>query len=175
MRTHEDLLVQYAAYHRDRRNVATHCVGVPLIVFAVGVLLARPGFDLAGLPLSPAWCAWTLATLWWLSRGDVALGLATSASAGLLVWLGQPASVLGTGAWLAVGIGSFALGWLIQFVGHAWEGRKPAFVDDLVGLLVGPMFVTAEALFALGWNARLHEAIRQRDAQARTLEATHRA
>ncbi|MFO0325387.1 MAG: Mpo1-like protein, partial [Burkholderiales bacterium] len=35
MRTAEQLLVQYAAYHRDRRNIATHFVGVPVIVFSV--------------------------------------------------------------------------------------------------------------------------------------------
>ncbi|MBP6318037.1 MAG: DUF962 domain-containing protein, partial [Rubrivivax sp.] len=35
-----DLLADYAAYHRDRRNIATHFVGVPMIVFGVGVLLA---------------------------------------------------------------------------------------------------------------------------------------
>ena len=33
------LLVQYARYHRDQRNIATHFIGVPLIVFAVAVLL----------------------------------------------------------------------------------------------------------------------------------------
>ena len=32
-----ELLVRYAAYHRDRRNIATHLVGIPLIVFALGL------------------------------------------------------------------------------------------------------------------------------------------
>ena len=35
-------LARYAAYHRDRRNVATHLVGIPMIVLAVEVLLSRP-------------------------------------------------------------------------------------------------------------------------------------
>ena len=39
---------------------------------------------------------------------------------------------------------------LFQFIGHFWEGRKPAFVDDISGLIVGPLFVVAEALFGLG-------------------------
>jgi hypothetical protein len=30
----------------------------------------------------------------------------------------------------------------------AYEHRKPAFVDDLTGLLIGPPFLLAEALFA---------------------------
>ena len=36
-----DLMSQYAEYHRDKRNIATHFVGIPLIVFAIGILLAR--------------------------------------------------------------------------------------------------------------------------------------
>jgi uncharacterized membrane protein YGL010W len=51
------------------------------------------------------------------------------------------------------------VGWIIQFVGHYYEGRRPAFVDDLIGLLVGPMFVVAELLFSFGWNRRLLDQI----------------
>jgi len=43
---------------------------------------------------------------------------------------------------------------MIQFVGHWYEGRKPAFVDDIIGLLVGPMFVVAEALFSSAGTSR---------------------
>ena len=32
-------LARYGEYHRDRRNVATHSVGIPMIVLAVEVLL----------------------------------------------------------------------------------------------------------------------------------------
>jgi uncharacterized membrane protein YGL010W len=161
MRTALDLLTQYAEYHRDRRNIATHFVGVPLIVFAVGALLARPGFELAGLALSPAWVLFALAALWYLSR-HLVLGLATSLAVGGLIWLGHLAAAGSTSAWLATGIGAFVVGWIIQFVGHYYEGRKPAFVDDLVGLLVGPMFVVAEAMFAAGWNREMLARIEQK-------------
>ena len=40
MKTAAEKLTQYAAYHRDRRNIATHFVGVPMIVFAVILALA---------------------------------------------------------------------------------------------------------------------------------------
>jgi len=33
------LLAQYAEYHRDRRNIATHFIGVPMIMFGSLVLL----------------------------------------------------------------------------------------------------------------------------------------
>jgi len=158
MRNAQELLTQYAAYHRDRRNIATHFVGVPMIVFGVGVLLARPEIAVGGLALTPAWLAFALAALWYLSRG-LAVGLATSAVVGVLILLAKQVSGGGVASWLAWGVGFFVVGWLIQFVGHFYEGRKPAFVDDLVGLLVGPMFVVAEWMFMLGWNRPLLQAI----------------
>ena len=150
-----DLMVNYAAYHRDRRNIATHFVGIPLIVFAVGALLARPSLEVAGWPVTPAAIAWALTTLWYLSRGNLALGLTTSLATLALILAALPLGQLDTSAWLGWSFGVFVLGWAIQFVGHYYEGKKPAFVDDLRGLLVGPMFVTGEALFALGWGKPL--------------------
>ena len=62
-----------------------------------------------------------------------------------------------TGMWLTWGIGMFVVGWVFQFVGHYFEGRKPAFVDDIMGLAIGPLFVVAEALFMLGLRKKLYE------------------
>ncbi len=36
-----------------------------------------------------------------------------------------------------VGIGLFVLGWILQFVGHAFEGKPPSFFRDPSFLLVG--------------------------------------
>ncbi|MDC8783731.1 Mpo1 family 2-hydroxy fatty acid dioxygenase [Roseateles koreensis] len=150
-----DLMAQYAAYHRDRRNIATHFVGIPLIVFAVCVLLSRLTVEVGGLSLTPAALLWAVTTVWYLTRGNIALGLAVSALNGLLCVLAEPLAVGSTGSWLAWGVGTFALGWVIQFLGHYYEGKKPAFVDDLIGLAVGPMFVMAELMFALGWGREM--------------------
>jgi uncharacterized membrane protein YGL010W len=157
-----DLMAQYAAYHRDRRNIATHFVGIPLIVFAIGVLLARIPLALGGLEANGAWLLCAVTALWYLTRGAVVLGLATVAVNAVLMALATPFAQETTAAWLTVGVGSFVVGWIIQFVGHYYEGRKPAFVDDLVGLLVGPMFVVGELLFALGWGKDMLAAIESR-------------
>jgi uncharacterized membrane protein YGL010W len=150
-----ELMTKYAAYHRDRRNIATHFVGIPLIVFAVGILLARPYVAVSGWPVTPATALWAASTLWYLTRGNVALGLAVSLANLALILAALPLAQFQTAAWLAWGLGTFVVGWAIQFVGHYYEGKKPAFVDDIRGLLVGPMFVTGEALFALGWGKAL--------------------
>jgi len=162
MRKAVDLLTQYAAYHRDRRNILTHFVGVPMIVFGVGVLLTRPTLALFGLTVTLAWLLWAVASLWYLTRGNLALGVAVSGVNFVLFALAHRAGDASIAIWLAWALGFFVVGWIIQFVGHYYEGRKPAFVDDLTGLLVGPMFVVAEWLFMLGWNKPMLQAIEAR-------------
>ena len=67
------------------------------------------------------------------------------------------------------------VGWVIQFIGHKYEGRKPAFVDDLIGLLVGPMFLVAEAFFLLGLARPLQQAIEARVGPTRGAPQAHAA
>ena len=153
-----DLLAQYAQYHRDRRNIATHFIGIPLIVFAIGVLLARG--NVAGVNL--AWIAWAASTAWYMTRGNLVLGLAVSLVNAALMALAIPLAGGTAAGWLGWGVGAFFAGWVLQFIGHYYEGRKPAFVDDLVGLLVGPMFVVAEWLFAAGWGREVLAEIERR-------------
>ncbi|WP_322048194.1 DUF962 domain-containing protein [Paraburkholderia sp. J67] len=163
MRNLTDQLTQYAEYHRDTRNIATHFVGIPMIVLALAVLLSRPVLSstpaLAAVPFSPAWLLFGASTLYYLVL-DVPLGLMMAVVAALCLTIGAWLSQQGTAVWLAAGVGLFVVGWVFQFVGHvAYEHRKPAFVDDLVGLIVGPVFVLAEVLFSLGWRPALHAAI----------------
>lgn len=60
-------------------------------------------------------------------------------------------------AWLSLSIGIFVVGWLFQFVGHFYEKKKPAFMDDVIGLAIGPLFVLAEMIFMLGFRKDLEQ------------------
>jgi hypothetical protein len=162
------LMVQYAHYHRDRRNIFTHLLGIPLIVMAVGMLLISPVMTVGDFWFTPAGVLWFFSSLWYLSRGAWLLGLATVLVNGALMWAAYKTPVWV--AWLGwpvlqdqpvwlLGLGVFFIGWVIQFIGHWFEGRKPAFVDDVVGLIVGPMFVVGEVLMALGLLRRMHHDI----------------
>ncbi len=163
-------MVQYAHYHRDRRNIATHLLGVPLIFMAIGIMLTQPEWGVADRVLTPAWLVWGVTSLWYLSRGNLLLGLATVLVNGLLIAsahvLAPMAAPWGLQHW-QLGLALFVVGWIIQFVGHYWEGRKPAFVDDIVGLLVGPMFVVGEVLMAIGLLAQLRMAIERQAGPSR--------
>lgn len=161
MRTLTDHLAQYAAYHRDRRNIATHFIGIPMIALAVAMLLSRPDFLLLGLTLTPAILI-ALATVIFYLVLDVRFGLAMAVLNGIFVWLGYVVAQQSTGVWLGWGIGLFVVGWVFQFVGHYWEGRKPAFVDDIIGLIIGPLFVVAETAFAFGLRDEVRQEVEKR-------------
>lgn len=161
MKTLVDHLAQYAAYHRDQRNILSHFIGIPLIVVAVAILLSRPGVEVFGLWLAPATLTALAAAVFYL-RLDLRFGLLMTLLLLLSLWLAAGLATQSTALWLGSGLGLFVAGWVIQFVGHYYEGRKPAFVDDLMGLVIGPLFVAAEAAFLLGLRLDLERAIIER-------------
>ena len=163
MKTLVEQLAQYGSYHRDGRNILTHFFGVPMILLAVVILLSRPVWlvESLGLPVSPAVIAALLAAVYYVLldlRYGMVLGVVLAAMLSLGHWLAQGSTTV----WLVWGVGLFVVGWVIQFVGHYWEGRKPAFMDDIVGLLIGPLFVLAEMGFALGLRKALQHEVELR-------------
>ncbi|MBC7437660.1 MAG: DUF962 domain-containing protein [Bdellovibrionales bacterium] len=161
MKTLIDQLAQYGACHRDPRNIASHFVGVPMIMLAVTTMLSRPSLMVGNLPLSLALLA-SLAAAVFYFRLDFRLGIAMALQMALNLAVGQWFAMQGTAVWLTAGVGLFVVGWVIQFIGHYYEGKKPAFVDDMVGLLIGPLFVIAEAGFALKLRLEVQAAIEAR-------------
>jgi len=161
------VLSTYADYHRDRRNIATHLVGVPMIVAGFAVLLSRPQLAWGDVALSPAMAVAAAAALWYLKL-DRRYGAVMALLLAAAVALGQASAGWSLTAWALLGGGLFVAGWIIQFIGHAFEGRKPAFVDDLVGLLVGPLFVVAEIGFALGLRREVMVAVTARSGPVHT-------
>ncbi|KZN30836.1 hypothetical protein N474_19820 [Pseudoalteromonas luteoviolacea CPMOR-2] len=155
MRSLEQQLVQYAMYHRDNRNIKTHLIGVPLIVFAVIILTYIPLVEMSGLTITLTMLLVILAGGYYLilspAIGLMMILLLTSGYMGAEA-IYQSMSVHDLSSWFFYGMGGglFVIGWIIQFIGHYFEGKKPAFVDDLIGLLIGPLFVLTEVLFKLG-------------------------
>ena len=159
----EDQVAFYAAYHQDGRNKATHFIGVPAIMLSLFIPLAWLRVDLGGVTFTAA-MALAAAVMVWYFLLDVPLALAMLGVTLVLLFLGRTIADLGTVAgwtWFAV---LFVGGWALQLVGHVFEGRKPALVDNLVGIFIAPVFLVAEVFFALGYKPKLHAA-----AQARAL------
>src|SRR5258706_4219872 len=166
MKTLEDQMSFYAAYHQDARNKATHFVGVPMIVFSLLIPLGWLRADVGGVALSAALVITCLLMLYYLFL-DVPLGLAMGAVFALMLWGAEPLSRASLGASLAWFLVLFAVGWALQLWGHVYEGRKPALVDNLFQVFVAPIFLAAEVFFALGYKPALHEAVQRRAMQLR--------
>ncbi|MCH7340157.1 MULTISPECIES: DUF962 domain-containing protein [Acinetobacter] len=164
----ERLLSQYAAYHLDRNNVVTHFVGIPLIVFSILCLTARAGIEISGFSITLAMLLIVLSTIYYISL-DKLFGILMLILFVLAYPLAVKIAALPLWSWLGASIGIFVVGWVFQFVGHYFEKKKPAFVDDLIGLAIGPLFVLAEFVFLLGFRKPLHQRILQ-EAQIKRAE-----
>jgi uncharacterized membrane protein YGL010W len=132
------LLERYGEFHRNRANKAIHWVCVPLIVWSVlGALWT----------VSPvaAYVAIAL-TIAFYVRLSLPLAVGMLGVIALMVW---PLTVLGSRA-LIVSIAVFVAAWIGQFIGHIVEGRKPAFLEDVRSLLIGPVWLLADLYRRLG-------------------------
>lgn len=139
-------LAMYAAYHRDRRNQAIHHVGVPLIVYALLLALTQ-------VPITTTISAATVTIV--LLLGFYLVNVPVVGAIAMLIYgilytvavkvgIADPTVVWSTFAVCFVG------GWIIQFVGHIFEGRRPALFGNAVQVFMAPPFLVAELLFAFG-------------------------
>lgn len=162
MRTLEQHITQYAAYHRDRRNIATHFIGVPMIVFAALLALTVPQVPMGETRVSVALIAAMVGAAYYLML-DLKLGGAMLVYIAGNYWLAcEVGTALSASATLSTAAAIFVVGWIIQFIGHRYEGMKPAFFDDAMGLAIGPLFVMTELFFLLGWKPALQQYVEAR-------------
>lgn len=151
----------YAAYHRHPLNRLTHCLGVPLIMFALLVPLSWIGVHAAGMTVTSAMVL-VLILLVYYFLFDVSLAVAMTVVAGLILTVAHWVAVsqsLSVG-WTVFGV-CFTGGWILQIAGHVLEGRRPALVDNLWQVFVAPVFLMAELFFALGFKQEMRDRIRK--------------
>lgn len=150
-------LASYASVHRSGRNKATHFVGIPIIVFSLLLVLSLWRPEIGGREWSGALIVAIVAALGWIAL-DVRVGVIMAI---ILVptWYAAEAlcGALGVqSAWVAFGA-LFVGGWVLQFLGHHYEGKRPALLDNIFQGFIGPMFLVAETLVAMGYRADLAE------------------
>jgi len=129
MRKVDELFERYGESHRNRTNEAIHWICVPLITWSVLAALwaVSPLVAYAGIALATAFYAWL----------SVPIAVGMLALFALMVF---PLTLLGSNV-LAVAAAVFVVAWIGQFIGHAIEGKKPSFLEDVKFLLVGPAWL----------------------------------
>lgn len=153
MKTLQNWLDEYAVSHQNPVNKKIHWVCVPLIMLsALGMLwtVPVPGF-FAGISPYLNWATllivFSLIYYFMLSvrlaAGMLLVSLGMCLVLTLLMRLPWPLF------WTSLAI--FAAAWVGQFIGHKIEGRKPSFFKDIQFLLIGPIWLLADAYKRLGF------------------------
>jgi uncharacterized membrane protein YGL010W len=152
-------LAAYASVHRDWRNKATHFVGIPTIVFSLLLAFTLWRVRLDGSEVSMALVLTAVAVVGWMAL-DLSIGLVMAAIMAM-AWFAAEALAAALGpssTWAAFGV-LFVGGWILQFLGHHYEGKRPALLSNIFQAFVGPMFLVAETMVAMGQRADLAEAM----------------
>jgi uncharacterized membrane protein YGL010W len=144
-------IAAYADSHQSVVNCAMHFIGVPILFVAVliplGLYQLAIGpieISIGSLMLIPAAIGW-IALDWGVGAAMLITIVPLAASA---EWIAR--SEGHTRAWWAATL-MFVIGWAFQIVGHTvFEARKPALLDNAFHMFIGPMFLTAKILVALG-------------------------
>ena len=144
MRSIDSWLADYGTCHQNHVNKVLHWICVPLIMLALVCLFsAIPRPD--AFSISP-WLHWGTVLIglaiayYFVLAPRLALGMVIVGAILLLVTWGLqrlPWSIALTGGAI------FVLAWIGQFIGHHFEGKKPAFFKDLQFLLIGPLWLLA--------------------------------
>ena len=159
MLTLKQQMQSYGAYHKDPRNKLTHFFGVPLVMFALLLVLGWFRFiHTPDLPITVATFFYLGVFLYYL-RLDWQVALLQAPFTLTLLWLADWAAVRPFRQSFLLFLGTFVLGWTIQLIGHAIEGRRPALADNILQVFNAPLFLTVEALAMAGFRKDLAEPV----------------
>lgn len=161
MQNIKQLMLSYASYHRDPRNKVTHFVGVPLIVYALFVALSWVRLDFVdrlAVPVTGATLFFAASIAYYL-RLDLLLTVIQLPFSLVLLFLAEKTVSLPFQTALTLFLGTFIGGWIIQLIGHYFEGKKPALVDNIMQVFNAPLFLAMEIAFAIGLRSDLRRDI----------------
>jgi len=147
MKSAVEQLSTYKSVHLNPQNIKTHFIGVPMIIWSAFLMLGTIRFDWQDYQISAAMILTVLVLGYYMAlHMRLALGLVLF----ILPVLYTSEQVVHTSHPFIIAISIFVIGWVMQFIGHHYEKAKPAFMDDLNQLLIGPFFLMAELYFMMG-------------------------
>ncbi|MBB1318701.1 DUF962 domain-containing protein [Shewanella sp. SR43-4] len=147
MKSAVEQLSTYKSVHLNPQNIKTHFIGVPMIIWSAFLMLGTIRFDWQDYQISVAMILTVLVLGYYMAlHMRLALGLVLF----ILPVLYTSEQVVHTSHPFIIAISIFVIGWVMQFIGHHYEKAKPAFMDDLNQILIGPFFLMAELYFMMG-------------------------
>ncbi|NVK23603.1 MAG: DUF962 domain-containing protein [Gammaproteobacteria bacterium] len=146
MKSISQWLSEYGESHTNKTNKIIHYICVPVIYMTVFGLLWSVPFPVEDAPIWLNWStllAMPVMVFYFMLSIKVGLGmlLFSAAVVAFLSWwqVSMAMSVL------TMSVIAFILAWIMQFVGHHVEGKKPSFFKDVQFLLIGPAWILCHA------------------------------
>ena len=147
MRKIEALLEEYGESHQNQTNKLIHWICVPSIFFSiVGLIYSIPvGFLPEALPFLGNFANWATVVLlfvliYYISL-SVPLTLGMLFFSAICLALANFLSITFPGKLWLISLGIFIIAWIVQFIGHNIEGKKPSFFKDVQFLMIGPAWL----------------------------------
>lgn len=154
MRKIDLLLAEYGESHRNATNKLIHWICVPLIFWTIlGFIsyIPTPNIYLKyyGFLSVASFIALVLVTIFYF-RLSWRIAVIMIFIMLLMEHFVSLANVtFGTKSWIFY-LSVFVITWILQFLGHKIEGKKPSFLKDLQFLLIGPIWLLSFILKKLG-------------------------
>lgn len=162
MKSAIEQLSTYKSVHLNKNNIKTHFIGIPLIIWSVALLLNMINFDIdVGESIQSVGLATIIGLVACVYYFILSIPLAFFVIFIFGPIVASTSYFVGSEYQVMIAIGVFVIGWILQFIGHAYEKAKPAFVDDLNQLLIGPLFLIAEIYLALGLDKKMEAQIKE--------------
>lgn len=156
MQSLQEQLEIYQSFHTKQATKITHYIGIPAIM--IGALMFLNWFTIGIFNhwfVSFAWLLFAaLIAYYFVLNWKYALitGAAILVLTIIVTWLSPEKPT--TYSVIAFAI-FFIGGWILQFIGHAIEGNKPAFTKSFWQTLVAPIFLVAEVMQKFGKEIKL--------------------
>lgn len=147
MRKIEELLTEYGQSHQNHTNKIIHWFCVPAIFFSVvGLVYSIPSDPLREyLPLLSGFANWATIVLFLVLVYYITLSapltLGMFLFSALCLALANFLNITFPGQLWMISLGVFGISWVVQFIGHKIEGKKPSFFKDIQFLLIGPAWL----------------------------------
>jgi len=156
----------YAAHHNEPINKYTHYVGVPILILSLMIFFSFFHIGIVNVISIDFATIGTLALIIYYFVLNWKLAIPLTVILIFLLWIANLFAYAGpTSTALWAFIITFILGWGLLFVGHAVEKKRPAFMEHALEALIAPMFLTAEAFFAINWLPELKKEIYKKESK----------
>lgn len=157
MRKIDNLLNEYGESHQTSFNQKVHYICVPAIFFSIiGLFAAIPTGGIfeellpdVMLPYMHLGTVIIILGLIYYLRLSVSLFIGMIIFSGFVLFGVNALTNLDVAPLWVIMLIIFVIAWIVQFIGHKHEGKKPSFLKDVQFLMIGPAWTMSHLFDAL--------------------------